>query len=456
MSGLLNTLAKYGIYLSISLCYLALPLGAWDRGTAAYDKPTGVTVEPLMPHDSTHLLPQCTGGPELALSIRNIRPEPIQGAFLYLGITDFTGRGIQDFDRRIDLPANSETILRLKADFLEHKPDFYDVRALLFDSGRELAYKEFSFGYDATHLPVEPSRPADFQSFWKAALDSLKEVPLSATVLRDTVQSGAMCDVYRVSYQSLHRVRVHGWFTVPRWKAGPYAALLFFPGYSSGRILARTDYSKLGYATLSIQVRGYGVDQESYPEDNSRYMTIGIESPQTYIYREIVCHCLRAVDFAAQRPEVDRRRIGTVGGSQGGGLALLVAGLDPRIKVASANVPFLTDFPRSLTMTGNPYRDVLRYIESNPEKREKVMRTVSYFDVLNLAQEIKTPVIVSTGLFDRTCPAPSIYGMFLCLAAREKKIMIYPYLDHLEVQQYFSRAEKDWIMEHLPPLVESK
>jgi hypothetical protein len=46
--------------------------------------------------------------------------------------------------------------------------------------------------------------------------------------------------------------------------------------------------------------------------------------------------------------------------------------------------------------------------------------------------------------------------MFLCLAAREKKIMIYPYLDHLEVQQYFSRAEKDWIMEHLPPLVESK
>jgi len=77
------------------------------------------------------------------------------------------------------------------------------------------------------------------------------------------------------------------------------------------------------------------------------------------------------------------------------------------------------------------------------------MHTLAYVDVLNVAGRITAPVLVSAGLFDRTCPAPSIYGMFLRLASKDKTIRLYPYLDHLEVQGSHSDFEHDWLVRHL-------
>ena len=437
------------------ICFLAFPfvsLQAWDRGTVAYGGGNSAVIEPVMPEAKTHLIGRTPGGPTIRLSIKSSRSDAVNGAFLYAGITDFTGRGIEDFTQNINLRPGEEKFVEFKAKALTERPGFYDGRVLLFDHGRELAKKEFSFGYEVENLQVRVYRADDFDQFWKATLDSLAEVDLSPRVQKDTLLSSDMVDVFRVSFASLHNVRVYGWYTVPRWKPGPHAALAIYPGYSSGGISPATALCREGYATLAIQVRGYEVDQQSYPEDNRRYMTIGLESPESYVYREIICHCLRAIDFLAARPEVDPERIGAVGGSQGGGLSLLVAGLDRRLRMAAANVPFLTDFPRSLTMTGNPYRELVRYIESHPESRERVMRTVSYFDVLNLAEKITVPVIVSIGLFDRTCPAPSIYGMYLKLASSDKRVEIYPYLDHHEVNKKFGPVRRKWIREHLPPV----
>lgn len=434
------------------LCAAAGPAPAWDRGTVAYGGSSQLELLPLMPPDSTFLLPAAPDGPVLRLLVRNRGDQPLDSLSLYLGISDFEGRGVQDFFRRVTVPAEGEAELAFPVGALADRPGFYDVRALAFASGRELGGHEYTFGYDVGRLPVSLDRPADFDRFWQATRDTLAALPLEATLLADTLQSDGMVAVWRVSYLSLHGVRVHGWLTVPRWKPGPHAALLQLPGYSSGRIAPNTHYARLGYAVLGIQVRGYGVDQAQYPADNAQYMTLGIEAPETYIYREIIAHCLRGIDFLASRPEVDPGRIGVTGGSQGGGLSLLTAGLDPRVRVVAANVPFLTDFPRSLTMSGNPYREIVHYLEEHPDQRERVRRTLGYFDALNLAERITVPTVVSAGLFDRTCPAPSIYGLYLRLGAKEKRCEVYPYLDHGEVGRPFSPLMRDWIIRQLPPV----
>ncbi|MBN2288922.1 MAG: acetylxylan esterase [Candidatus Glassbacteria bacterium] len=424
---------------------------AWDRGTVAYDNGYQAVVEPVFPADSTHLLPPAPHGPSIPLRIINNSGREITGALLYAGATDFRGNGVQDLDRRIDLPAHGETTVELALDRLAGKPGFYDVRVLVFDRGRELAYDEFTFGYDVSGRPVDIHPPADFDRFWQATLDSLKAVPPGVTMQLDSLLSTGTVDVYRVSYASLHRVRVHGWYTVPRWKPGPHAALLFLPGYSTGRISPKVGHSGQGFATLSIQVRGYGVDQEDYPPDNRSYMTIGVDDPETFVYREIVCHCLRGIDFLELRPEVDRGRICAIGGSQGGGLSLLAGGLDKRVGFIVAGVPFLTDFPLSMEITGNPCRNLVWYLEENPGKKEKVFRTLSYFDVLNVAARIKVPTLVSMGLWDRTCPAPAIYEMFLALGSADKEIGIYPYLDHGEVGGPHGPVVDRWLDQHLRP-----
>ncbi|MBW7996116.1 MAG: acetylxylan esterase [Candidatus Glassbacteria bacterium] len=438
------------ISLAAAVSSTPAPAAAWDRGTVAYGGPRA-ELAPVLPDSSSHLLGGSVSGPKVGIRISNLTGRRIERAFLYLGITDFSGRGIQDFKLETSLNASGDTVLYVDADGLAGLPGFYDVRALLFNSGQELGELEFSFGYDLTGLDHDYSPPLDFDSFWRATLDSLNAVPPALSTVPDSERSSDEVEVYRISYSSLHGVRVDGWLTLPTAGKGPLAGLAFFPGYSSGRISPATDYSRRGYAAISIQVRGYEVDRESYPENNSRYMTIGCERPESYIYREIVCHCLRAVDLLAARPEVDENRIGVVGGSQGGGLGLLVAGLDPRVAAVVASVPFLTDFERSMTMSGAPFRDLVRYIEQKPGSRDQVMNTVRYFDTVSLAGRIKAPVIVSAGLFDRTCPVPSIYRMYHELGSVDKRIEIYPWLDHLEVGRPFMPVARQWLAAHLPP-----
>jgi cephalosporin-C deacetylase len=358
---------------------------------------------------------------------------------------------LQDFRLDTPIPARSDTVISISADQLSVMPGFYDVRVLLFDNGRELDKLEFSFGYDVDNLENEYSAPDDFDTFWRATLDTLAEVPPELDIALDSRHMDDLAEVYRISFTSLHGVRIHGWMTLPVGREKPVPGVALFPGYSTGRISPAVDYSRRGYATVSIQVRGYGVDQESYPDDNRRYMTIGCRKPETYIYREIVCHCLRAVEILSERPEVDPKRIAAVGGSQGGGLSLLVAGLNPKVAAVVANVPFLTDFQRSMTMCGAPYRDLVTYMEQHPFSRDSVINTVRYFDTASLAGRITAPVIVSAGLFDRTCPAPSIYRMYLALGSADKSIRIYPWLDHLEVSKPFMPGAREWLDNILHP-----
>ena len=435
----------------IFLIFRSAPVLPWDRNTVAYSG-AGVGIEPVLPDEHTHLIPEQAGGPELVLRLTGGSGDKIAGAFLYVGITDYAGRGRGDFTRRLDFQPGTEAREKFRLDFLDGQPGFYDIRALLFDHGRELGRKEFTFGYAVDKLPLEAGPPQDFDRFWQDTRDSLSRIPLDPRAQMDSTRSSAEVKVYRVSFASLHGARIHGWLAVPRRQEGPHAALLLFPGYSTGKISPNLEYPELGYVTLSIQVRGYGVDQESYPEDNRQYMTLGVENPETYIYREIVCHCLRAVDFLAARPEVDSGRLGAVGGSQGGGLSILTAGLDQRIKVVVASAPFLTGFPLAMTMTGAPYRDLVRYLELHPECRERVLRTVSFFDSANLAGRITVPVILAIGLADRTCPAPAIYRMYLGLGAKTKKVEIFPGLDHLEIWKEFAPLARQWLLEHLPPV----
>src|SRR5947207_3006705 len=64
---------------------------------------------------------------------------------------------------------------------------------------------------------------------------------------------------------------------------------------------------------------------------------------------DLVPHALDAAQLARvvmDMPEVDAGRVGATGGSQGGGLTVACAALEPRIKRAAPVFPFLCDYQR--------------------------------------------------------------------------------------------------------------
>ena len=98
-------------------------------------------------------------------------------------------------------------------------------------------------------------------------------------------------------------------------------------------------------------------------------MTRGIEDPATYYYRRLFTDAVRAVDAARTLEAVDPDRVAVVGGSQGGGTALAVAGLVPDLRGLVAQVPFLCDFPRAIRVADtDPYREVARYLATHRDR----------------------------------------------------------------------------------------
>ncbi len=160
-------------------------------------------------------------------------------------------------------------------------------------------------------------------------------------------------------------------------------------------------------------------------------MTQGIRDAETYYYRYVYADAARALELLANREEVDAQRLAITGVSQGGGLALAVAALSATsLVVALPDIPFLCDYRRAIAITPNgPYPEIPLFLKSFPELEEKTMRTLSYFDNLNLAPWIKCRTIISNCLCDDVCPPSTIFGVYNHISA-EKQIEIYPYHKH--------------------------
>jgi len=127
---------------------------------------------------------------------------------------------------------------------------------------------------------------------------------------------------------------------------------------------------------------------------------------------------------------VDAARIAVSGGSQGGGLALAVAGLVPDLALCMPDVPFLTHFRRAVTLTDSaPYSEIAQYLRIHRTRVDEVMGTLAYFDTLHFAPLATAPAVFSVGLMDAVCPPSTVYAAYNRYAGR-KEMHVYPFNGH--------------------------
>ena len=66
---------------------------------------------------------------------------------------------------------------------------------------------------------------------------------------------------------------------------------------------------------------------------------------------------------------VDAARVAITGGSQGGGITLAVAGLQPDVAAALPDVPFLCHYRRATTLVDiAPYNEIAKYCQTHRDK----------------------------------------------------------------------------------------
>ena len=132
--------------------------------------------------------------------------------------------------------------------------------------------------------------------------------------------------------------------------------------------------------------------------------------------------------------EVDPTRVGATGGSQGGGLTLACASLEPRISRAAPIFPFLSDYQRvwEMDLAKGAYQelqDYFRRFDPRHEREQEVFERLGYIDVHNLSDRIRANTLMLTGLMDTVCPPSTQFAAYNAIGA-PKDMVIYPDFGH--------------------------
>lgn len=289
-----------------------------------------------------------------------------------------------------------------------------------------------------TYVPP-PTAPDDLDDFWAQTLAE-QDHPFDPAVT-DVDYPVDGLTVQDVTIAGYGQGRVAGSLLVPDG-AAELPGLVIFHGYTGNRaaIFDAAAWALQGFVVFAIDIRGqtgFSTDPDADPGGHALgWMTQGIQSPDTYYYRRVYVDCVRAVRFVQSHPRVRADRVGCTGISQGGGLTLATAALEPSVALAMAEVPYLCDFPRAAQIAGPAglvqtiYGEIGAYCRAYPDRYDEAFRTLSYFDVVNLAPSIRCPTLVSVGLVDDICPPSTVFGAYNRLTCEPREIDVYPFLDH--------------------------
>lgn len=285
------------------------------------------------------------------------------------------------------------------------------------------------------------NKEKDFDQFWSEKLGNLRKFPIEYNM--EKVDSAVPdIDIYKVFYKGYKDAEICGHYLTPRSKSN-LPAILSFHGYSGnkGPLSLDVRWPLMGYAIFSMDVRG----QSGESFDNSSYrgpsmpgfMTKGIFDKDDYYYLGVYLDCVRAIDFLADRKEIDIKRLCVMGISQGGGLSLASAALDDRPKLCISEIPYLCNFRRAVEWAEpadkGTYLEIASLIRQYPDKEDDIFKTLSYFDNLNLSGSIKARTIMTCALKDIICPPSTVFSVYNNLKS-EKHIESMAYCEH----DYFS------------------
>ena len=256
------------------------------------------------------------------------------------------------------------------------------------------------------------------KDFWGQVREELDRVPMDSEASIVEPEEDRLVRSWRVTLTGLDGVQFRAFLTLPDLGpgAGPLPAAVYTPGYGGNTphtAMAGLCYDK-GIALLSVYPRGQGESTKYWqlPEGTTK-LTMGLSDPAEQYYRAGYADCLRGIDYLCSRDDIDSDRIGVIGLSQGGGLTLATAALDPRVKCAVAHEPFLCNYPVAIeTATTGPYLELTNYFAENPEAKDEALATLAWFDPVNLAQLISCPTFISIGLADTTCPPETIRPVY--------------------------------------------
>jgi cephalosporin-C deacetylase len=168
------------------------------------------------------------------------------------------------------------------------------------------------------------------------------------------------------------------------------------------------------------------------------------DHPDKLLFRQIFLDTVQLAKVVMSLPEIDPGRVSATGGSQGGGLTLACAALEPRIVRAAPLFPFLSDYKRvwEMDLARDAYEELTYYFrqfDPTHEHEDDIFTRLGYIDVQHLADRIKARVQMTTSLMDTICPPSSQFAAYNKIQS-DKEMVLYPDFGHEDLPGHNDRV----------------
>ncbi len=283
-------------------------------------------------------------------------------------------------------------------------------------------------------------RPADHDAYWDRATAEMRAVDPKVELVPHAVNA-PYAECFDLFFTGVRGARVHAKLVRPAASKGRHPAVLIFHGYTghSGEWSEKLKWAARGLTVAALDCRGQGglsEDTGGVKGNTQRgHIIRGLDdAPDNLLFRHIFLDTAQLARIVMDMPDVDPGRIGVTGGSQGGGLTLACAALEPRVKRAFALFPFLCDYRRvwEMDLAKDAYEELRWYFRvQDPlhEREEEIFTTLGYIDVQHLAPRIQAETRMAVGLMDTICPPSSQFAVYNRLRCR-KDLVLYPDFGH--------------------------
>lgn len=283
-------------------------------------------------------------------------------------------------------------------------------------------------------------KPADFDAYWERALAEMHDLdPQIELVPHPTKAHFAEC--FHLYFTGVGGSRIYAKYLRPKSAAKPHPAILMFHGYSgsSGDWADKLPYVAQGYAVAALDCRGQGGRSQHMEAVHGTtlrgHIIRGLDDhPDKLYYRQVFLDTAQLAKIVMGFPEVDPHRVGAMGGSQGGALTLACAALEPRIRKAAPEYPFLCDYQRVWEMdlavaAYEELRTFFRQFDPRHEREKEIFTRLGYIDCQHLAPRIRAEVLMFTGLMDTICPPSTQFAAYNKIRS-PKNMVLYPDYGH--------------------------
>lgn len=351
---------------------------------------------------------------------------------------------------------NGRTVINMGT---KKTPGFRDMKLSVSLDGKTYEH-HIKVGFSVDKIKPYTQEPQDFRSFWQKNVEELKQVPLSYTkeLYKDYCTDKIDCYLVKLQIDKMGH-SMYGFLFYPKnAQPGKHPVVLCPPGAGIKTIkdpMRNKYYAENGFVRFEVEIHGldprissetFGEISRAFNDRNGGYLANGLENKDIYYMKHVYVGLVRCIDFLTSLPEWDGKNVAVQGGSQGGALAIIAAGLDSRVTQCVANHPALSDMAGYAAKGGTggyPHFCRQPQILSNKD----CLNTLAYFDVVNFARYVKAPTYLTWGYNDVTCPPTTSYAVWNTLKCTKESLLT-PINEHWTTTET-NRGQMEWIKAHL-------